>query len=138
MILVSHFTTAETQRDFGLVAFSQEADQATQLDVVVAIVRTRAELDFLNLDLFLLQLGFMLLFGLLVFELTVVHQFAHRRLGCRGNLDQINFALFGHRQCFTHGHDTELFAFFTYQADFTAGNFTVDPWFTFLSYSNYS
>jgi hypothetical protein len=48
---VSHFTTTETQGDLGLVAFIEETDQVTQLDVVVAIISARTELDFLDLDL---------------------------------------------------------------------------------------
>jgi hypothetical protein len=48
--LVSHFTTAETQRDLGLVTLFQELGQVAQLDVVIAVIRARAEFDFLDLN----------------------------------------------------------------------------------------
>ncbi len=56
--LVRNFTTTEAQRDLALVAISQKAADVAQFDVVVAIVGTRTELDFLDLDDRLLGLGF--------------------------------------------------------------------------------
>src|SRR5690349_17110151 len=48
--LVSHFAATETQRDFRLVAVFEEANEIAELDVVIAIIGTRAEFDFLDLD----------------------------------------------------------------------------------------
>jgi hypothetical protein len=56
--LVRHFATAEPQRDLGLVALLEELDQVAQLDLVIALVRAGAKLDLLDLDLLLLELGF--------------------------------------------------------------------------------
>ena len=56
-LLVRHLAAAEAQRDLGLVAFFEEADQVAQLDLVVALVGAGTELDFLDLDLLLLELG---------------------------------------------------------------------------------
>ena len=47
-------------------------------------------------------------------------------------------AFFRQRQTFTQTDDTELLAFFSYQTDLAGGNFAIDPWFAFLSYSQYS
>src|SRR5438045_3421421 len=55
-LLVRHLAAAESQRDFRLVAFLEELDQLAELDLVIALVRSRTELDFLDLDLLLLEL----------------------------------------------------------------------------------
>ena len=52
--LVRHFAPPETQGDLDLVAFGKKLRQVSQLDVVVPDIRTRAELDFLDLNLLLL------------------------------------------------------------------------------------
>ncbi len=52
------FTPAKTQSDLAFIAIRQKAADVAQFDVVVAIVRTRTELDFLDLDDRLLRLGF--------------------------------------------------------------------------------
>ena len=57
-LLVSHFASAEAQRDLGLVAVLKEALQAAQFRLEVVLIRGRTELDFLDLDDFLLGLGF--------------------------------------------------------------------------------
>src|SRR5690606_20443971 len=77
-LLVRNFTTTEPQCDFALVTIRQKTADIAHLDVVVAIVRTRTKLDFLDLDDCLLGLGFCSTFLLKVFELTVVHQTAYR------------------------------------------------------------
>ena len=56
-LLVRHLAAAEAQRHLGLVALLEEPDQVAQLDLVVALVGARPELDFLDLDLLLLELG---------------------------------------------------------------------------------
>jgi hypothetical protein len=40
----------KAQRDLALVAFRQKALDIAHLDVVVTIIRTRAELDFLDFN----------------------------------------------------------------------------------------
>ena len=103
--LVSHLTTAETQRDLGLVALFEEAGQITQLDVVIAVISTRTELHFLDLDDFLLQLGFVGFFLLLILELSVVHQAAHWGICIGCNFHQIHVCLFRHAEGFSQTHD---------------------------------
>src|SRR5690606_4687709 len=48
--LVSHFAATEAQGHLGFIAFLDEAAQIAQLDLIVAFVGTRTELDFLDLD----------------------------------------------------------------------------------------
>ena len=86
----------------------------------------------------MLQFGFVFFLAFLVLELTVVHQPAHRRLRGGGDFDQIQFSLFGAFQRIAQTDNTELLAFTAYQADLACGDFTVDPWFFFLSYSKFS
>src|SRR5580704_7680307 len=52
-VLVHHLTAAEPQGYLGLVTFGQEADQITQLDLIIRLFRTGSKLHFLHLDLFL-------------------------------------------------------------------------------------
>ncbi len=53
-LLVGHLTTAETQRDLGLIAIFEKANQAAEFYLIVTFISTRAEFNFLNLDNFLL------------------------------------------------------------------------------------
>ena len=98
-VLVGDLAAAVAQRDLALVAvFGDEAAQVAHLDRVVAFVGAGAELDFLDLDDLLLALGFGGLLLLLVLELAVVHQPAHRRVRRGCDLDQIDVQLAGHAQ----------------------------------------
>nr|VUD29207.1 Uncharacterised protein [Raoultella sp. NCTC 9187] len=58
-LLVSHLTTAETQRDLSFITLFQKANQAAEFYLVVAIIGTRSEFNFLNLDNFLFFLLFL-------------------------------------------------------------------------------
>jgi hypothetical protein len=57
---VGHFTTTETQGYLSLVAVFDETTQVAQLDLVIAFVGARTEFYFLDLNDFLLGLGFLL------------------------------------------------------------------------------
>ena len=80
-LLVSHFASAEAQRDLGLVAVLKEALQAAQFRLEVVLIRGRTELDFLDLDDFLLGLGFLSLLLLLIAELAIRRQTGGTALG---------------------------------------------------------
>src|SRR5690606_2264826 len=56
-LLVAHLAATEADVDLDLVAFDQELAHLAQLDLVVALVRDRTELHFLDLDLAGLLLG---------------------------------------------------------------------------------
>jgi hypothetical protein len=130
---VRHFAPTEAQGDFGFVALFQKPDQITQLDLIIAFIGARAKFHLFNLNLLLLELGFVLTLALLVFELAVVHQAAHRRLGLWGDLYQIDFSFFSHSQRFGRTDNPERFSFQAYQTNFRPGNFTVDACFFILS-----
>ena len=86
---MDHLPSAEPKDHLGLVAVLQEPDQVAQLDLVVALLRPRAELHLLDLDLLLLLPLSCL--GLLQVEqvLAVVHHLDDRRIGIRGDEHQI-------------------------------------------------
>src|SRR2546421_367296 len=125
-LLVSHLAAAESQRHLRLVAFLQELNQLAELDLVVALVGSRAELDFLDLDLLLLELRLVRFFLLAVAELAVVHQLADRRYRERRDLHQVHVRLLGQPQGFDYCLDAELITVFRYQAHFRGGDFPVD------------
>ncbi|CAD9225256.1 hypothetical protein BCEN4_480099 [Burkholderia cenocepacia] len=124
--LVSHFTAAETQRDLRLVALFEEAHEIAELDVVIPVIGTRTELDFLDLDDLLLQLRFVLLLRLLVLELAVIHQTANRRHRLRRDLHQVNIQFFRFTESVSEFYDTERFVLDPDQAHFRRSDFTVD------------
>ncbi len=47
-LLVGHLTTAETQRDLGLIAIFEKANQAAEFYLIVTFISTGAEFNFLN------------------------------------------------------------------------------------------
>jgi len=124
--LVSHFATTEAKRNFGFVTVIQETLQITQLDLVITLVGSRAEFDFLDLNDLLLRPGFRLAFLLLVLELTVVHQAADGRLGIRCDFDQIEIVLFRQAERIGDLDDAQLFSLCANQADFRDADLTVD------------
>jgi hypothetical protein len=85
------------------------------------------ELHFLDLDLPLFELGFVLLLGFGIFVLAVVHQTAHRRFRGRCDLDQIHPCLFGHLVGRSQTHYADLFALDSDQANFGRVDLFVDP-----------
>ena len=56
-LLVRDLAATKTQRDLAFIAIGQKPADVAQLDVVVTVVRTGAEFDFLDLDDRLLSLG---------------------------------------------------------------------------------
>ena len=121
-----HFAATEAQRHLRLVAFLEELDQLAELDLVVALVGARAELDFLDLDLLLLELRLVRFLLLAVAELAVVHQLADRRHRERRDLHQVHVCLFGEPERFDHRLDAQLVTVFRYQSHLRGGDFPVD------------
>src|SRR3990167_2373219 len=137
-LLMSHFTAAKTQRDFGLVAVFQKLDQVTQLDVVVAFIRTRTKLDFLDLDLFLFEFGLVLLLAFCIFEFADVHDAADGRIRQRRDLDQIQFCFTRQTQRFRDGNNPEGLFFYTNESHLRCGNHLIDALRFILCYCNIS
>ena len=101
--MMRHLAAAEAQRQLDLVAFLEEAPHRLHLDLVVMGVDVRAHLDLLDLDdlLVLARLGRLLLVG--VFQLAEVEDLGDRRIGVRGNLDEIETGFFSEQQCLVDG-----------------------------------
>lgn len=124
-LLMGHFAATKAQRDLDLVAFFQKAFHVAQLDGVVTIIGLRTKLDFLDLDDFLLGLGFGSAFLFLITELAIVHQPADRWCGIGGDFDQIDVGLFGHPPGLTQAEDAKLLVVLAQKPDFRGADFTV-------------
>ena len=124
-LLMRHLATTEAQRDLGLVAFGQEARQVAKLDLVVAFVRARPELHFLDLDLLQLELRLVLLLRFPVLELAVIHDPADRGLGHRGDLDQVELGSFRLRNRIAQRHDSKLLAVHAHESNLGSIDFAV-------------
>ena len=120
-----HFTSAEKNCGFDLVAFVQEAQHVILLGFVVVVIHVDTKLDFLDRDRLLVLFGLAFFFLLLVEKFPVVHDPAHRR-NCGGrNLNQVQVLFAGHFERFVRGHYTNLFTFVPDDSNFTRSNTVV-------------
>src|SRR5262249_8559949 len=103
----------------------KEAARLVDLGVDVVLAGLGADADFLELLLVLLLLAG--LAGLLVLELPVVHDLAHRRPLVGGHLDEVEVGLAGHLHRLRGGDDAELRAAGADQANRADADFLVDP-----------
>src|SRR6202041_3114600 len=94
-----------TQSYLGLITLGQEANDATQFDLVVRLFRPGTKLYFLDLNLLLLTLRRMRLLVLFEQEFAEVHDSNHRRLRHRRDLDQVQSLGESHLQRFRACHD---------------------------------
>ena len=91
------------------------------------------KLDLFDLNLLLLELGFVRLLGRLVLELAKIHDPADRRR-CQGSdFNQIQSGLFCGCQRTTYRNDTGLFPFSVDQTHFRRGNVFINALLLFLS-----
>ena len=127
---VGDFTAAVAQGDFALVAvIGNETPQIAHFNLIVAFVGARTEFDLLDLDHLLLGFGFSSALLLLVTELAVVHEAAHRGI-CRGSdLDQIDVEFACHAQGFHGAHDAQGFVFNPVQTDFRGCDLPIESVF---------
>ena len=119
-------SAAETHRDLQPVAVQQEFLSVFQLGIEIVVTDTRGHADLLDLNDTLILTGFLFLFGLLKAEFAVVHDFAHGRLCLRRDQDKVHLPLFSDAERLLAGHDTELFAFLTDQANFRFADLFVE------------
>ena len=133
---MSHFAAAIAERDLRLISVAQEAAHGAQLRLEVVFVSGRAEFDFLHLDDLLTGLHFLSLLLLLIAELAVIHQAAHRRLSVRRDLNEINVVLFGHAKSFSRRNNTDLGAVDAGQSDLRYPNLTIDSVIAILCYDS--
>ena len=101
----------------------------TLLGVVVVRVDLGAKLHFLDDGVRLIATRLALLHGGFVLELAEIHELAHRRLGHRGNLDQVEICLHGQSKRIFDAHDADLLAVGSDKPDFWDANAVVDSWF---------
>ena len=125
-LLVRHLATTETQCNFDLILFLQEASHVAQLDLVIVFVSAWTKLDLLDLNLLLLELLLVLSLLFLVFEFAVIHDSANRRLSHGRDLYEIHTGFLSQLQGLTGAHDSQRFTFYTYQSNFRCVNFFVN------------
>src|SRR5215472_16184422 len=107
-LLVRHFAAAKLQLNTYLVPAVQEFLGVPDLRQIIMLVDVNAELDFLQFGtgrLFIFRV-----FGNVVSELPEIDDFAHRRIGCGRNFDQIKPESLSPTQSVVQAHDAELFA----------------------------
>ena len=98
----------------------------THFDLQVVLSCFGANLDFLDLKGCLLLFGFLLLFGLFVFEPAIVHDFTDGGLRIRRNFYEVETKIIGFRNGLVGWHDANLFAVRIYQPNFTCLDVLVD------------
>ena len=115
LVDVGQFATAEHHRDDHLVFVLQECLGLIHLKLDVVLARLGTETDLF--DPRVMDVGFVLFFLLLIFELAEIHDSADGRLLVWSNLDEIEprLACPGHR--FVGGDDSELPTFGADHAD---------------------
>src|SRR5690606_4050920 len=101
----------ETDSDFRFVTSLQKASQVAQFYLIIALVSSRTEFNFLHLNLFLVFLLLFRVLSFLVEELTIIHQTTNRWLRIWANFHQINTSLFGCSKSFLNTYDANLFTF---------------------------
>lgn len=119
-LLVGHFAAPKAQGHLDLIALAQKLQHRPHFDVIVMLVRTRTELDFLDLNNVLLFAGFCLTLLLLILEFAKVHDLADRRLRIRRDFDKVKPCLLGHSHGARRRHDAYVFAISTDQTDLGA------------------
>src|SRR5690606_14710277 len=125
--LVGHFATTEAHGHLGLVSFLEEADQVTQLHLIVALFRAGTEFHFLDLNLLLLALRCMRLLVLLEQEFAEIHDAADRRIRCRRDLDEVQISGLSHLQYFVPTDDAYLASFSVDHSQLRRGDLFVAP-----------
>ena len=88
-LAVGVLTTTKSHRNLGFIALVQETSEVFQLDLIIANISTRPELDLFNLNLLLLLARLVLLLFLIEPKASIIHQPTNRRIGIRNDLDEI-------------------------------------------------
>ena len=125
-VSVGHLASAETEAGFDLVAALQELDCLVLLGLVVVVVDSDGEFDFLDDDDLLLFARGAFGLVLLVEKAAVVLDAADRWDGGGRDFDQVESTFAGNLQRFKWREDAELFAVFVDYADFAGANAIVD------------
>src|SRR5205823_2558932 len=130
--LMRHLAAAEPKGYLDLVALIEEAPDRLHLHVVIVIVDHGAHLDLLDLDDLLLLAGFGGLLLLLIFELAVIENLAHRRLGIGRQFDEIETGFLGQRQGLAGRYNAAVLSLLVDEADFSSLDAVIDSVSFFL------
>src|SRR5690606_32940862 len=122
-----HFATAKSHGHLGLVALLEEANQVSELHLIIALFRTRAEFHFLDLDLLLFALRCMRLLVLLEQEFAEIHDAANRRIGGRRDFDEIQLGVLRQLQRFRATDYTDLMTLIIDHSQLGRGDLFVAP-----------
>ncbi len=123
---VTHFTAAEANRHFHLVAAFHEADGVTNLGLKIGDVGVESEANLFDFHHALIFAGFFFALGLFEAIFTVIHDAADGRLRVRSDLDKVEVALVGELLRVARGHDAELFAVVTDHTNFGIADLFID------------
>jgi hypothetical protein len=126
-ILVGFFPAAEMDFDFDFVAFGQEFFGLVLLEFQIVLVGPDAQADAFDLGFFLLGFVLAVFPGFLVLVFAEVHDFADRRDGFGGDLDQVGASFFGQSDRLRHAHNTQLLAVFANNPGFFGPDVFINP-----------
>src|SRR6185295_11679417 len=123
---VRHLAAAKPDCGFHFVAILQPCSRMLHAVVVIVIVGTRSELNFLDRyrDLLLLCLVCLLLCFILI--LSEINDPANRRIRIRSDLDEIEPLFTGGAHCIAHVHHAQLFSLVTNHAHLRHANSLVN------------
>ncbi len=121
------FATSEHHEDAHFIAIFEELASMFDfhLDIMLVNIRPKTyETEFL---LFGFLVGIFFAFGLLIFELAVIHDTTDGWDGIGGDFDEIEPHLFGALQRVSRLHYAGLVSFFIDQANLAHADTLVDP-----------
>src|SRR5262249_31526942 len=124
---VRHLAPAEEDRRLHLVPVREEALDVLLLELVVVLVHLRPELDFLDLDDFLVLFRRPRALLLLVLIAPEVHDAADRRYRRGGDFHEVEPLLPRDGQRLRRRHDPELCSVLVDDSDFPDSDAFVDP-----------
>ena len=125
--LMHDLAAPEKDRRFDLVSLLEKAHRVILLELIVMFVRIRPKLNFLNRDVLLMLLRFVLLLVQLVKVLAVIHDPAHGRICSGSNFDQIQTALFSNLQGGLRCENSKLFVVIVDNPNFPGTDSVVHP-----------
>ena len=96
-------------------------------EFVIVLVRVGPEFYFLDRDVLLVLLRFVLLLVELIKILAVIHDSANRRVRSGRNFDKVQTSLFRYLDCSLGGQDSELFVLIVNDANLASPDSVVDP-----------
>jgi hypothetical protein len=125
-LAVRHLTTFEAQRSLDLIALTKKADGLVFLCLIIVFIHRHRKLHFLDDNDLLLFPRRAVTLVLLIEELAVVLNTAHRRLSGGRNLHQIQAPLACYFECFERRQNSQLFTVLVNDTDLTCANSVVN------------